>query len=363
MTAPPAPLPPAPRLRPAVASGVLLALASAVAFGLTTPWLGRAGRGVGPFTTAAALYLGAGLTATLLRALLAPVGPRLGRRQVPRLLGIAAVGAFLAPVAFAWGLQRTGQTTASLLLNFEAVVTTLLAAAVLREPIGARVRVAVLAMLVGGTLLALDQGGDPEWPLLGMGAVVLAATLWAFDNVLSRPLADFDPFSVVAVKGLLGAGVASLAALLAGESLPAPGASAALLACGATGYGISLRLYLAAQRTLGAGRTASIFATAPFLGAAAAWLLGDRDLGVGTALGAGAMAVGVVLHATERHAHEHVHEPVVHEHLHTHDDGHHTHTHIPPVVGAHSHAHLHERLAHAHEHVPDIHHDHHGPAA
>jgi hypothetical protein len=42
-----------------MSAGGALALASAVAFGATTPFVQRFGEGVGPFTTAALLYTGA----------------------------------------------------------------------------------------------------------------------------------------------------------------------------------------------------------------------------------------------------------------------------------------------------------------
>lgn len=45
-----------------------------------------------------------------------------------------------------------------------------------------------------------------------------------------------------------------------GEPAPASGAVLSLLALGATGYGLSLRLYLLAQRRIGAARTGSVFA-------------------------------------------------------------------------------------------------------
>ena len=48
-----------------IRSGVLLALASAVAFGLSTPFVQLFGRGVGPFATAGLLYAGAATLAVL----------------------------------------------------------------------------------------------------------------------------------------------------------------------------------------------------------------------------------------------------------------------------------------------------------
>ncbi|MCC6625602.1 MAG: EamA/RhaT family transporter, partial [Deltaproteobacteria bacterium] len=132
----------------------------------------------------------------------------------------------------------------------------------------------------------------------------------------------------------------------------------ALLAVGATGYGASLALYLLAQRRLGAARTGSIFAVGPFLGALVSFVAGDRASGLGVLAAAPLFALGVWLHARERHAHAHVHAALEHEHAHRHDDGHHDHAHDPPVAGAHSHPHRHERLVHEHAHAPDVHHRH-----
>ena len=139
---------------------------------------------------------------------------------------------------------------------------------------------------------------------------------------------------------------------------PAARDAIALLACGATGYGLSLLFYLQAQRHIGAVRTGSVFATGPFVGAGLAWLLGDRQAGWATASGGLAFGVGVLLHLTERHSHTHVHHPLDHEHPHRHDDGHHHHQHEPAVAGEHTHWHRHELAEHEHEHAPDIHHGH-----
>jgi drug/metabolite transporter (DMT)-like permease len=245
-----------------------------------------------------------------------------------------------------------------LLLNLEAVFTVMLAAAFYREPVGRRVAVAASLMLSGGALLAWRGGESGASSGLGLLAVACASLCWALDNTLTRPLADVDPRAVVFWKGVLGAGLSIAAAWLFGDAWPRTAAVLALLTCGATGYGLSLRLYLRAQRMLGAARTGSLFALAPFVGAAVAFALGDRANIALVLASAAFFGLAVYLHVTETHGHHHVHDALEHEHTHRHDDGHHTHTHDPLVTGEHSHPHRHEAGDHDHPHGADLHHRH-----
>ena len=338
--------------------GALLALAAAVLFGVSTPLVQRFGFGVGPFSTAALLYAGAALAGALLRRRVEREA-QLSWDDIPRLLAMAAAGAVVGPVALAWGLQRTGGTSASLMLTLEALFTAVLAWVFYRETMGRRVWLAMFVLLAGGVVLILDQSRGSGAASLGLLAVLIATAAWGLDNTLSRALAERDPGQVVVAKALLGAIATSLLAITFGEPLPSLIAASALLGIGATGYGLSLRFYLLAQRAFGAARTGSVFAFAPFVGAALAVAMGDHSVTWLMALGGALMFVGVVLHLTETHIHEHVHEAVEHEHAHVHDDGHHDHLHDPMPEKAHSHYHRHEPRHHAHPHVPDAHHSHH----
>jgi len=189
-------------------------------------------------------------------------------------------------------------------------------------------------------------------------ALALATVAWGLDNALSRALAERDPSQVVMAKAALGAAATALWAVAFGEPMPSPASALGLLAIGATGYGLSLRCYLLAQRAFGAARTGSVFAFAPFIGAMLALCLGERSAGWLMGAGGLLMLLGVVLHLAENHGHEHRHEALEHEHAHTHGDGHHNHTHAVMPMGAHSHLHRHEALTHTHAHVPDAHHQH-----
>jgi drug/metabolite transporter (DMT)-like permease len=261
-------------------------------------------------------------------------------------------------VALAWGLQRTSGTSASLMLTLEALFTAVLAWRLYHETMDRRVWTAMLLLLAGGIVLLLDQSRGGSTQLLGLLAVTVATAAWGTDNALSRAVAERDPSQVVMAKATLGAAATALLALAFREPLPSVAAAALLFIVGATGYGLSLRFYLLAQRAFGAARTGSVFAFAPFIGAGLAVLLGDRSAGWAMVGGGVLMLVGVALHLAESHGHEHEHEALEHEHAHRHDDGHHDHVHDPMPSGPHSHRHRHEPVRHAHPHVPDAHHTH-----
>jgi len=337
--------------------GAGLALLAATLFGVSTPLVQRAGQGLGAFSTAALLYVGAAIVGALLRR---PVQKEAALRSgdLRRVVLMALFGAAIGPVALAWGLQRTSGTSASLMLALEALFTVLLARMLYREQMDRRVWLAMLLLLVGGLVLVSDRGSVGGAQLIGLLAVLAATAAWGVDNTLSRALAERDPGQVVLAKSAFGALLPAALALAMCEPMPSLGRAVALVAIGASGYGLSLRLYLLAQRAFGAARTGSVFAFAPFIGALLAIGMGDRLLSIGLATGGALMLAGVALHLAETHAHDHVHETMEHEHSHSHDDGHHIHAHERMPVGEHSHGHRHEPLRHSHAHVPDAHHLH-----
>ena len=350
--------------RTQIRRGVGLAAAAAVAFGATVPLLKLASAGVGVFRCGSLLYLGAATAAgvgIVVRGRRNVSGLLRGRALV-RLLALAALGAVCAPALLVMGVKRTDAVTTSLLLTLEAPFTMLLARLLFREHLGRRA-IAGAGLILGGALLAVVPSSATAGSagVAGAGALFVSAAmlLWALDNALSRTFADRDPLAVVGWKGLLGGVLSVNVAALTRE----PGASlatmAAIAAIGAVGYGVSLIFYLRAQALVGAARTASVFAAAPFVGSAVALALGAPWPGVAIALAAALMLAGVWLHASERHGHRHRHEPMHHEHVHTHDDGHHTHIHDPMPAGPHSHVHEHDPVTHEHEHSEDIHHRHH----
>ncbi|MBI1942356.1 MAG: DMT family transporter [Betaproteobacteria bacterium] len=334
------------------------ALLSAALFGASTPLAKLLLGEVSPLLLAAVLYLGSGLgLAAWLGLRKAPV-PSIARSDWPWLGGAIATGGVIAPVLLLSGLARTDASSASLLLNLESAFTAALAWLAFRENVDRRVFLGMLAIVAGGVVLSWEQ--LPRAAGLAGPLLVAAACLgWALDNNLTRKVSGGDAATIACLKGLVAGGVNLLAALLAGAALPAGALLAAAGAVGFLGYGVSLVLFIVALRGLGTARTGAYFAVAPFFGAALALaLLGERPAAPFWVAGA-LMALGVWLHLTERHEHEHVHEALEHAHPHVHD-AHHRHEHDFPWDGRepHVHAHRHEALVHAHPHYPDLHHRH-----
>jgi drug/metabolite transporter (DMT)-like permease len=346
--------------RTQIRRGVGLAAAAALSFGATVPLLKLASAGVGVFTCGGLLYLGAATAAFIAIVVRRRPGAAAPWRasQLARLLGLATLGAVCAPALLVLGIKRTDAVTTSLLLTLEAPFTMLLARLLFHEHLGRRALGAAGLILAGAGLAAAPWGAGSA---VGFGALFVAAAMlaWAVDNAVSRTFADRDPLSVVVWKGMLGGTLSTSVAALLGEGRPSGASVAAIAAIGAVGYGLSLVFYLRAQALIGAARTASVFAAAPFVGSAVALALGAPWPGVAVAFAAALMLAGVWLHASERHDHRHHHHPVRHEHVHAHDDGHHTHTHDPMPSGPHSHPHEHDEVTHEHEHGEDLHHRHH----
>jgi drug/metabolite transporter (DMT)-like permease len=344
-------------------TGIASALAAAALFGASTPFAKILLGEVSALVLAAALYLGSGIGLAAWIAVRAhlpnrePAAP-IARPDWPWIAAAIAAGGVAGPILLVQGLARSDASSASLLLNLEAVLTAAIAWTVFRENVDRRVFAGMAAIVTGGVLLSVDAAPRAE-SLVGALLIAAACLAWAIDNNLTRRVSGGDAATLACLKGL-AAGAVNLALALA-LSAPLPSLSGWMAAglLGLLGYGVSLVLFIVALRNLGTARTGAYFSVAPFFGAALSIaMLGERP-GNAFWLAAGLMALGVWLHVSERHEHAHTHEPMEHSHEHLHDE-HHQHTHEVPWDGRepHVHGHRHEALRHAHPHYPDLHHRH-----
>lgn len=342
---------------------VLTALGAAALFGASTPFAKLLLGEVSPWVLAAVLYLGSGLGLAAWLALRARLPGRAPAAPIPRLdwpwiAAAIAAGGVAGPILLMQGLARTDASSASLLLNLEAVFTAAIAWTIFRENLDRRVFAGMMAIVAGGVLLSADAGPQAGG-LAGALLVAGACLAWAIDNNLTRRVSGGDAATLACLKGLAAGAVNLALALSLGAPLPAAGGWLAAGLLGFLGYGVSLVLFIVALRGLGTARTGAYFSVAPFFGAAVAIaMLGERP-GIAFWLATGLMALGVWLHLSERHEHAHAHDALEHAHEHVHD-AHHRHAHDFPWDGRepHIHPHWHEALVHSHPHYPDLHHRH-----
>jgi drug/metabolite transporter (DMT)-like permease len=339
-------------------AAIAYALASAALFGASTPLAKLLVGETAPLVLAGLLYLGSGVGLLAWLALRRSAVPRVPRSDLPWLAGAILAGGVAGPAFLMYGLTLSDGSTASLLLNLEAVLTAAIAWVVFRENVDRRVFLGMVAIVAGGVVLAWDEmprAGGIAGPLL----IAAACLAWAIDNNLTRRVSGGDAVMIAGLKGLVAGAVNLGLGLLHGASLPGAGVLASAAALGLLGYGISLVLFVIALRNLGTARTGAYFSVAPFFGAALALLVLRESPSAAFWIAAALMAAGVWLHLTERHGHTHVHEPLEHAHPHSHDE-HHRHEHDFAWDGhePHVHLHAHRRQVHSHPHYPDLHHRH-----
>jgi drug/metabolite transporter (DMT)-like permease len=336
---------------------VLQALLAALFFGASAPIAKLLLGDVPPVLMAALLYLGSGTGISLIK-----LYQRFTKNQkeagirspdVKWLAGAIISGGILAPIVLMISLQNTPASTASLLLNFEGVGTTLIALVFFRESISRRALGAILIITLASIFLSTDFRTGFGFSLGALG-VILACVLWGVDNNFTRNISAKDPLTIVAWKGLVAGSFSLLLGLGLGQQPPGPTSILSILLLGFVSYGLSTMLFIYSMRGLGAARTSALYGTAPLAGVLLSVIIFRDPITLLFGMAALLMVAGAWLLANEEHAHFHIHMPVVHEHRHLHDEWH---PHAAEDV-THSHEHHHPGTEHEHGHMPDIHHRH-----
>jgi len=210
-------------------------------------------------------------------------------------------------------------------------------------------------VVVAGVVLGWSANADVQWGVLLIGGACLC---WGVDNCVTAELDELAPAHITVVKGVVAGGANLAIGLGVGASTLGWNVLAALVV-GAFGYGVSITLWVAGARDLGAARGQLVFATAPFVGAVVAWTVLSETATPREVVSLMIAVVGVSFVLRSGHEHEHRHEALEHDHEHRHDDGHHDHHHRPGDEALrHQHPHSHAALMHTHPHVPDLHHRH-----
>lgn len=349
---------------------VAFALAAAVCFGAGAPLSKMLMMGVEPLAFAALLYIGAGSGMSLYFLLTEVSGHGRGGMEAPLswedwpMLTLSILfGSILPTTTLMVSLTLTPALTASLLLSFEAVVTTLVAATIFHEPVGGRVWAALALITIGCMALSYSSGSEFgfSWGALG---VLLSCVFWGFEVNVNRALSGKDPVRIVVIKGWIAGVAMTVIAMLLGAPFPGASTMVTAMVVGFTSFGgLIVICFFRALRELGSARTGAIFGINPLFGILISLVVLREVPTILVVVAAPLMFVGLFLMLSERHHHTHHHTQEEHEHRHRHGDLHHDHLHgtdDPPADrgGYHSHHHIHKKITHDHSHHPDIHHRH-----
>jgi len=337
---------------------VVQALLAAIFFGASAPIAKLLlGDDIAPIFLAAFLYLGSGTGITLIkltqRMRSKDVEAKIKTADVKWLAGAIISGGIAAPIILMISLQNTLASTASLLLNFEGVGTTLIALLFFKEAISRRAWTAILIITVASIFLSTDFKSGFGLSLGALG-VILACVLWGLDNNLTRNISGKDPLVIVAWKGLVAGTFSFFLAFFLGNTLPTLSTILYTLLLGFISYGLSTILFIRSMRGLGAARTSALYGTAPLAGVLLSIVIFQEFPSFLFIIAAILMIGGALLLINEQHEHSHAHTVLFHDHSHKHDD---SHKHAKGE-GVHSHEHEHAAEEHEHDHMPDIHHRH-----
>ena len=283
--------------------GIFCAVLAAVLYAVNAPFSKQLLRSLPPTLTAGFLYLGAGAgmaLIALIRRIRKTAGreSKLTRAELPYTVAMIVLD-IAAPVCLMFGLRSTPAASAALLNNFEIVATALIAWVVFRERIRVRLWLGILCVTAACALLSLENLQGMHFSK-GSLLVLLAAVCWGLENNCTRKLSDKDPMEIVLLKGLFSGAGSLITGLCIGERVALWSDVPAALALGFVAYGLSIFFYVYAQRKLGAARTSTFYALAPFVSVFLSLALFREKPGYAFPAALALMALGTWLSACEK---------------------------------------------------------------
>lgn len=250
-------------------TGILLAVLAAAFYALNSPLSKLLLDHMPPTLMAGFLYAGAGLGMGVIALIRKAANvqkneSRISKKELPYTIAMILLD-IAAPICLMIGLNRTTAANASLLNNFEIVATALIALAVFRERISPRLFGGILFVTLSCAILSFEDITSLRFSV-GSLFILLAAVCWGFENNCTRKISSKDPLQIVLLKGIFSGLGSVIIGLCLGERLSSLWSVIAVLGVGSVAYGLSIFLYVYAQRSLGAARTSAYYAIAPFIG-------------------------------------------------------------------------------------------------
>lgn len=327
-------------------SAVISALLAAVFYAFNTPFSKFLLNNVAPTFMAAFLYLGAGVgvgVMYLYHIKKEKKSERLTKQDLPYTIGMIVLD-IAAPISLMIGIKIGTASNASLLGNFEIVATSLMALLFFKEKVSGKLWIAIGFITLSSIVLSFEASGSFRFSI-GSLFVILATCCWGLENNCTKKISDKSTYEIVMLKGIFSGGGSFIIASVLREKIPEMKYIAVVLLLGFVAYGLSIFLYVRAQRDLGAAKTSAYYSVAPFAGSFLAFAVNGEKLGAEYFIGLALMLVGTVFVVYDtmmmRHLHSHTHTIV-----HTHNGV--THTHV--ITHKHEHNHFGNEERHDHKH-------------
>ena len=325
---------------------IFFAVLAAVFYAVNVPFSKQLLQDVPPTFMASFLYFGAGIGVGIMYLFHwnnEQKEERLTKDNLPYTIGMVLLDIF-APIFLMLGVSIGSSANASLLGNFEIVATTLIALLIFKETVSKRLWIAILFITISSIILSFEGSGSFHFSL-GSLFVLLATICWGMENNCTRKISEKSTYQIVTIKGLCCGLGSFVVASAVGESLPSARYIIFAMLLGFIAYGLSIFLYIRAQRDLGAAKTSAYYAVAPFIGTFLAFVINGEQLSVAYLLGLFFMIIGTLFVVADTLVKNHSH---LHTHLitHTHDGS--THTHV--ITHEHGHEHFCSTDIHKHHH-------------
>ena len=325
---------------------IFFAVLAAVFYAVNVPFSKQLLQDVPPTFMASFLYFGAGIGVGIMYFFHwnnEPKEERLTKDNLPYTIGMVVLDIF-APIFLMLGVSIGSSANASLLGNFEIVATTLIALLIFKETVSKRLWIAILFITISSIILSFEGSGSFHFSL-GSLFVLLATICWGMENNCTRKISEKSTYQIVTIKGLCCGLGSFVVASVVGESLPSVKYIILAMLLGFVAYGLSIFLYIRAQRDLGAAKTSAYYAVAPFIGTFLAFVINGEQLSVAYLVGLFFMIIGTLFVVADTLVKNHSH---LHTHLitHTHDGS--THTHV--IMHKHGHEHFCSSDIHRHHH-------------
>lgn len=254
----------------------IFAILAAVLFALNAPFSKIFLENVSPVIMASLLYIGAGAGIFILNIFRKKLGRTnsekpLTKKDLPYAVSMIFLD-IAAAVSLMIGLTLTTAENTSLLNNFEISATAVIALMIFREVITKRLWISILLVTIASIILSVEDFSTVTFSA-GSFFVIASCVFFGFENNCTKMMSNKNPAEIVIIKGIFSGLGALIIAFIAQETLPELYCIILVLILGFVSYGLSIFFYVYAQRFLGAAKTSTYYAVAPFISVAFSFLI------------------------------------------------------------------------------------------